>query len=391
MTWNRSLWTLAALLVGCWDAHGRPPPPEPPGPCADAEIPTCAAQFFGPCGPWTLVAPVCAPDGTLRCEDAVALDGATPDDGTCRPFEDRATAPSFELTAGVPWNGRCAWLAQVPDGLVLDHAALVPEETTPFDGCPRGDWLGGTPRHLGDPTGDEVWSVLDAATVDGETLVAYRRYAWSESAPWPGLERLGSGFARWDRDAGTLRFEALVFEPSLDAGDALLWHDDALYALGCNPPSDVLHEDCVLARNEGAPERRDRWRFLDGAGGYGPLAEATTVFDSGPNRSSMRYVPGLDQIVHLYIAGFGDTVMMRTADRPEGPWSAARRLLDCDMPEDDAEAFCGSPAVRLERIDPRRPEQLAITYDVSTLAEDREARERARPSDYGPRFARVTP
>lgn len=382
----------ALLAAGCWESHALPAPPSDGGGCLGA--PGQCARAEG-CEAWTTRAPDCV-DGEWRCAEGERwlsdFPAPVPDGAVCLPHRAASIASVGGFTAAVPVGDACGWIAQFPvtaDGRAPTLGLAVPDAPG-FGACPSGTW-----RDLDtDPEPDGAFlSVLDAARLGDDTWVSLRRYRWDPDAGWPGLRVVGSGFARWAPEPARLGGVALPFDAAEDAGDTLArGRDGRLYTLACEGPTELFHEDCRLGRLEGDdPTWRAGWRFVGAGGAYGDWDDAETVFLSGPERSSLRWIPGLARYVHVYAPGFGDAIRIRTAEAPEGPWTNARELVGCDLPADDEEAFCGSPVIRLERMDPRRPAQLAITYDVSTLAPDREARVAADPEAYWPRLVFVTP
>ncbi|MBX3275365.1 MAG: hypothetical protein KF729_34180 [Sandaracinaceae bacterium] len=386
-----------ACSSGCYERHGAR---EVLLDC-DGFPPTCAMQREGPCGPWSLVDPICDASGLAACPSgATALDDPPDGEGaTCLPMH-REGGPMRrlgELLAGVEGeDGTCVWLGQDGEvvtstgtGYGLSHPAAATRPSV--RGCPGGEWVGGAfPRSALDEAPGARTSVLDAVRFEGRDLVAVRRYVWDREAPWPGLRSFGTAFATWDARDGALPIAPPTFAPHEETGDALALLDGRLLALSCGPSAEILHFDCALARLGDARDPSDRaaWRFQRGAGWVGARAEADTILTSGPERSTLRFVEGIGW-VHLYVPGFGDTVMIRTSARPGSGWSAPRSLARCALPDDDPDAFCGSPVLRVERMDPRRPDLLVVTYSIASLAEDRDARRSAAPEAYWPRMMRA--
>ena len=74
-------------------------------------------------------------------------------------------------------------------------------------------------------------------------------------------------------------------------------------------PSDGLHE-------------RSAYEFWDGSGWNPDIERAVFALD-GPNGGlSVSWNPWLHRYLAVYLAGYSNEVLMRTAERPEGPWSA---------------------------------------------------------------------
>ena len=103
----------------------------------------------------------------------------------------------------------------------------------------------------------------------------------------------------------------------------------------------------------------------------------------------MRFHPGLDRYIMLFAYGFGDTIHMRTATALEGPWTEPTFLAACDLPKDDPDAFCATPALHLELMADWRPNELVVSYEVGTTAQDQEERRQRDRLAYWPRLARL--
>jgi hypothetical protein len=126
--------------------------------------------------------------------------------------------------------------------------------------------------------------------------------------------------------------------------------------------------------------------YLGDRGWSAGAADAAIVFHSGPDRSGVVFHGRRGEYLHVYAEGFGTRLVVQRAALPEGPWSAPALLIPCAVPAGDASAFCREPAVHPELMDPLRPDELAITYDLDTPDTARRAE---RPLDYWPRLVRV--
>jgi len=113
----------------------------------------------------------------------------------------------------------------------------------------------------------------------------------------------------------------LIFEEADPAfGSAVLLDDGDLYVYGCDTIGSI--KPCHLARVPIADVLDpDAWRYYTGDDSWSSsLKDARIVFD-GNDIMSVFYSPYLDRYLAVYILPLINQVMLRTAPRPEGPWS----------------------------------------------------------------------
>lgn len=391
------VWAISAIaLAGCYDSHGLDGPAPPVDPtCGEPDL-ACVQPRDGACGPWEIVAPECA-GRAWRCPAGSREHEAVEPEEGCRPF---AGGPFTRVHGAgflLPDADTCRF---VLDGVDLEDGSFVefPAVTAapaPFGACPEVGDVIGPPRSVLDRSviGDMLAIALhDAARVDGTTWVFYRRYVFDPAEPFL-FRSDGTSVARWDEERRRIRVDDRVTWPPIqEYGDAAFLHDGALHAVGCYGEPDFLTFRCRLARTTAAdPTAGAAWEYFAGRDWSPAADDAAVVFNSGPEQSAVRFVPGLDRWVLLFVAGFGSEVEIRTAPAPQGPWRAARRLVRCDLPPDDEQAFCREPVLHLDRMDPLRPDRLVVSYAIETLADDGDARRRADPRAYWPRMVHVTP
>jgi hypothetical protein len=113
-------------------------------------------------------------------------------------------------------------------------------------------------------------------------------------------------------------------EPSF--GAAALIDSGVLYAYGCG-------KSCPLGRVDPANVLdRSAWTYWAGNGRWSPnLSDAISVF-SGDDIVNVSWNAYLGEYVAIYSEPISDEVMIRTAPRPEGPWSGERRIFTARAP-----------------------------------------------------------
>ena len=80
---------------------------------------------------------------------------------------------------------------------------------------------------------------------------------------------------------------------------------------------------------------RDAWRYFDGKGGWtDDLRKSTPVF-SGNDMMPIYYNDYLERYVALYSKPLSRDAVLRTAPRPEGPWSTALQVFKARASDSD--------------------------------------------------------
>lgn len=110
---------------------------------------------------------------------------------------------------------------------------------------------------------------------------------------------------------------------------AALVVEDMIYAYACEYDDSSVSSPCRLARVPfGQALDRKAWQFYSGDHGWSSdIASAQAVFD-GCEIASVFYNTYLRQYIAIYSEPVTNRVMLRSASRPEGPWTEARLLFD---------------------------------------------------------------
>lgn len=147
-----------------------------------------------------------------------------------------------------------------------------------------------------------------------------------------------------------------------------------LWQFDCFGLPERLIERCAVARiDPGSASFEPAYLRTDGRLTPGPPtaddpADVEVVFEAGPQHDVV-YHPGLGVFLMVSVAGFGDTVFGRVAERPEGPWGPPVDLHRCDLPPapDDLAPgelapFCDTARILVHLHDPRRPLLALLVY-----------------------------
>ncbi|HOX42506.1 MAG TPA: DUF4185 domain-containing protein [Myxococcota bacterium] len=201
--------------------------------------------------------------------------------------------------------------------------------------------------HQGDPCQTEPcgarYAVWPGAVVDDPErarALAFYHLIYAEPGDF-NFSRVGSSLAVWpDGQAAPERPELApgaehptqLFPLSDPAfGSAALVDQDRLYAYACE--TDWVAKPCRLGRAPLADALdRARWEFWAGEAGWvdeparaEPVMEGNDMLAVGWNRH-------LERFLAVYNQPMDHRVMLRTAPRPEGPWSAPLEAFECLAP-----------------------------------------------------------
>ena len=202
--------------------------------------------------------------------------------------------------------------------------------------------------HRGDPCAEAPcgarWAFWPgAAVVDPATGRALIFYGKIRAAPGDfNFRAVGYSLATWDAfdgapgrptvSPGSPEPTLLFGEGDPGFGAAAVLTDGFLFAYGCNQQG--LSKPCRLARVPPSQAlNRAAWRFWSGAGWTAALADAATLFD-GNDILSVSWAPSLGLFLAVYSEPLGRNVVLRTAARPEGPWSSTLKLFEAQGPVD---------------------------------------------------------
>jgi len=166
-----------------------------------------------------------------------------------------------------------------------------------------------------------LWPTAVLGRPDGSAVVFYSQV---KIAPGPlnfsfqqfGLATLAPEASQAVRDPTPL-FGAP--EPSFWSGPVET--GGFVYLYGCDKVGTVRFACRVARVSSDALHDRSAYEFWDGSDWTANLADASFALD-GPNGGlSVSWNPWLGRFLAVYLAGYTNQVVMRTAERPQGPWS----------------------------------------------------------------------
>jgi hypothetical protein len=227
---------------------------------------------------------------------------------------------------------------------------------------------------------------MDGVAAGGTTWL-YASVARHDAAAPFGQKALGIGVARFDPASN--RF---VPEPTFlwtadraSYGTAVVPSGGSVYVYGCE--SQGLDAHCFVAR--AAPDKLDQpsaYAYYTGSDHWSSsIEDALPVVPSAGNPISVAPDPAAGGWLMTYVPPLGSTMFVRRGLAPEGPWSSAYPLADCDLV--DSDTFCTGAFLHPELFVPGG--SIAVSYALGSFSADFGDRALASPATYGPRLAVV--
>lgn len=183
-------------------------------------------------------------------------------------------------------------------------------------------------------------AIVDPA---GDRALVFYHKIYAEPGVF-NFHSVGSSLAVWtDTDSqperavvqpGTTHPTLLFSESEPSFGDAALLLDDTVFAYACG--LDGFVKPCRLGK-VALDDILDRnaWSFYAGNNNWvADVAAAAPVFN-GADIMSISYNEYLQRFVAIYSEPLGTNVVIRTATKPEGPWTAAKHLFSALAPVSD--------------------------------------------------------
>jgi hypothetical protein len=162
-------------------------------------------------------------------------------------------------------------------------------------------------------------------------------------------EKLIRPKVRPDLDDETLLFP----KGDIHIGQGAVVVKDWIYACGCETQKDDkgVSWPCYVGRVKFKDAlKRNAWQFYTGDDNWShDFKEALSVMDAAP-MLSVHWNEHLKKYLAVYSRQFVNKIAIRTADRPEGPWSDAQIVVDCIAPTNEQMwSYCGLADKELSR------------------------------------------
>jgi hypothetical protein len=234
----------------------------------------------------------------------------------------------------------------------------------------------------------------DGIRTDRGLYLFMQQVQWINNSAW-GFKCVGSWLvsvenpddepALWKISTLKLPFIRRVDGQDVGLGCEMLKAGNYIYIYGYSNGTNSAAKNLILVRaledNLGNPKL---WEFYSNGAWMKDFDDITTIFPGAGAEGSVSWQPFLKKFVFVYSDGIWGTILMRTAEAPEGPWGAPMKLYQCPDMKISSHVFCyaakGHPEVSATN-------ELLISYaansdSLSDVMNDTRL--------YWPRFIRVT-
>ncbi|MDD3117958.1 MAG: DUF4185 domain-containing protein [Victivallales bacterium] len=191
---------------------------------------------------------------------------------------------------------------------------------------------------------------LVASPDDDYALIFFSRIKGGPNGAWDFYGDGNSVLVWRDMEKKPERGPMLFPAGDFPLGNGALRDGKFLYAYGCESQYFVWPVKVGRVPFDRATER-SAWEFYAGNGRWSKVAgEAVPVMEAAPMLSVYRQ-PHLGCYVAIYSVPLANKIAIRTAPRPEGPWSSPLMVADCLAPQtpDNAGSYAGLAHPELSR------------------------------------------
>ncbi|MHC4558837.1 MAG: DUF4185 domain-containing protein [Planctomycetota bacterium] len=187
-----------------------------------------------------------------------------------------------------------------------------------------------------------------------KAMVFYSKLMVGNKGPFD-FKLLGMSLTTWDNpDAEPIRHKirtksedpTILFpEDDVKIGHGAMVVGDWIYAYGSETKKDAngVSWPCIVGRVKfDMALERESWRFYAGNGRWSSdFNDAVTIMDAAP-ALSVHWNEYLGKYIAVYSSQFINKITIRTAFKPEGPWSSPIVAVDCLAPTTkQAWSYCG--------------------------------------------------
>lgn len=191
---------------------------------------------------------------------------------------------------------------------------------------------------------------------------------------------------QWKIKTHKLPFARLADGQDLLLGCEILQSGDYVYLYGySNHTNATATKNQIVVRAPGNEfGNSELWEFYSSGTWTKDFSKATPIFSGAGAEGSVSWQPYLKRFVFVYSDGIWGSILIRTAEAPEGPWSAPTKVYQCPDMKFSRHVFCyaakGHPELSATN-------ELLISYAANSESLS-EVMNDARL--YWPRFIRVT-
>jgi len=240
----------------------------------------------------------------------------------------------------------------------------------------------------------DFW-LSDGARTDRGLFFFMQQVAWTGGGVW-GFHCIGTwlGFvnnpdappAHWKITTKKMPFTTLADGEDAAFGAETLRYGGYIYNYGyANPSNSSAVKNLILARvPENEADNFSAWEFFSNGHWTKNFHDLAPIFSGAPPEGSVSWQPFLNKFVFVYTDGIWGTIVMRTADAPEGPWGPPTILYHCPEMRISKAVFCYAAKAHPEL---SANNELLISYASNSQALSEVLNDSRL---YCPRFIRVT-
>lgn len=306
------------------------------------------------------------------------------------PLADNKTLWIFGDTfVGHIHNGKRTETKMIHSSIAIQPFGEPPQYYFPVDERHR-------PQSLIKSPGPRNYFWLSDGVRTGQGLYLFmQQVQWINDTAW-GFKCVGTwlaivknpdaGPAHWNISTRKLPFTSLPNGQDVVLGCEILQSGGYIYVYGySNRTNATAQKNLILARApENDPGDVDSWEFYSNDGWTKDFDKAASIFSGAGAEGSVSWQPFLQKYVFVYSEGIWGIILMRTADAPEGPWSAPTKIYQCPDMNISPQVFCyaakGHPELSATN-------ELLISYAANS---ERLSEVLNDTRLYWPRFIRVT-
>jgi hypothetical protein len=218
---------------------------------------------------------------------------------------------------------------------------------------------------------------------------------WINNSAW-GFRCVGTWLAsvinpddaprQWKITTNKLPFIRLADGQDVLLGSEILQSGDFIYIYGYSSRTNStgMRDQIVVRASQKDPSDPGRWEFYSHGAWTKDFFKTTPIFSGAGAEGSVSWQPYLKRFVFIYSDGIWGSILMRTADAPEGPWSNPVKLYQCPDMKMSPHVFCyaakGHPELSANN-------ELLISYAANSESLSEVMNDTRL---YWPRFIRVT-
>jgi len=191
---------------------------------------------------------------------------------------------------------------------------------------------------------------------------------------------------QWNMTKKKLPFTRLADGQDMLLGSEILTFGNSIYIYGYSSQtnSTAMKNQIIVRAPVDDPGDTGRWEFYSNGTWTKDFNKTTSIFSGAGAEGSASWQPYLKKFVFIYSDGIWGSILMRTADAPEGPWNSPAKLYQCPDMKFSSHVFCYAAKGHPE-LSPNN--ELLISYaanseSLSEVMSDTRL--------YWPRFIRVT-